>query len=377
MLKHQKSEHIHYCHLLVFIVFIMAQEENTFAQNDSISEKPYYFYKGLKYGSQGIFNPLTFMLNSGFDIYQLTESDRHIFKFPYASSTANVFWNLGHPDKAIGEVGWWKFTRTEMFPLTFKSEGAQWVPNYLLHIVGGGMTYTAMAEWYRYNKVNHSKVLSFITLMAAEFLNEAMENNGYKGTNSDPIPDVYIFSPAGAVFFSLESVNNFFSQKLHMADWSLQPSITFTDYTLQNCGQYYSFKWELPFEHRLSLFTRLGMGSLFGLSWKFQNGTAVSMGAGVRSGERFLINEKARQVGITTPFSMGVFYDMNNSLLASIQISNVSDYFINANVYPGLINMGNFSPGIWTVIDKKGHPTLGITTRFTLGAGLGYHLRKM
>jgi len=372
MLKYKNSDRVHYCHLLVFIVFIMAQDENTYAQNDSISVKSYYFYKGYKYGSQSEFNPMSFVLNSGFDMLQTSEYNRFVFKFPYATSTSNVFWNLGHPEKAIGEVGWWKFTRTELFPLTFKSEGAQWVPNYLLHVMGGGMSYTSISEWYRYYNVNHPKVIGFITLMAADLLNEVVEDNGYKGTNSDPIPDMYIFNLAGVALFSSEKVNGFFSKELHMADWSLQPSLTFTNKTVLNCGIYYAFKWALPFEPRLSLFSRLGLGSLSGVSWKFKNGTALSVGAGVRSGKQYLLSEKARQMGITTPFSMGIFYDKNNSLLASVQISNLSDYFINANVYPGLITLGGFSPGIWTVIDKKGHPTLGITTRYTLGLGVGY-----
>ena len=376
MLKHKHSERLFFCCLLLLLSFMLVQNENALAQNDSTHEKPYYFYKAYKYGSQGVFNPLTLMLNSGFDIFQLTEHNREIFKFPYSSSASNVIWNLGHPFRVIDEVGWWKFTRTELLPLTFNSEGAQWVPNYLLHVIGGGMSYTSISEWYRYHNVKHPKVLGFITLMAADFLNETVENNGYIGSNSDPIPDMYIFNLAGVALFSSEKVNKFFSEKLHMADWSLQPSITFTDLALHNCGQYYSFKWEIPFERRLSLFARVGMGSLAGASWKFNNGDAISFGAGVRSGERYLINEKARQVSITTPFSMGVFYDKDNSLLASVQISNVSDYFINANVYPGLIKIGNFSPGLWAVFDKKGYPTIGITTRYTLGVGLGYNSRK-
>ena len=213
-------------------------------------------------------------------------------------------------------------------------------------------------------------------LIILDVMNEVIENNGYKGANSDPIPDIYIFNMAGVALFSSEKVNSFFCNQLHMSDWSLQPSLTFTSRTLLNCGQYYAFKWELPFEPRLSLFARLGLGSLSGVSWKFQNGTALSVGAGIRSGKQFLLSEKARQIGITTPFSMGIFYDKNNSLLASIQISDMSDYAINANIYPGLITIGNFSPGLWTVIDKKWRTSLGITTRYTLGTGLGYNFRK-
>ncbi|HNW68816.1 MAG TPA: hypothetical protein PKI01_00310 [Bacteroidales bacterium] len=363
-------------HTLILALNVPANSQNDSVRKDSISEKPYYFYHGYTYGSQGVFNPLTLVLNSGYDICQLTGHDRQILNFPYETSAKNVFWNLGHPFKVIGEVGWWKFTKTELLPLTFSREGGQWMPNYILHVVGGGMSYVTISEWYRYNGVKCPKLFGFITLMAADILNETIENNGYIGSNSDPIPDVYIFNFAGVALFSSEKVCRFFSQKLHMADWSLQPSLTLADVSLYNCGQYYSFKWELPFECRLSLFTRMGMGTLIGLSWKFPNGAAISAGAGVRSGERYLLSEKARQVTITTPFSFGVFYDKNNSLLASLQISNVSDYFINANVYPGLFRIGKFSPGLWAVIDKKGIPAFGFTTRYTLGVGLGYNFRN-
>lgn len=362
---------------LIFVFFIFfIQVEFAFAQKDSIPSKPYYFYQGYTFGSQGVYNPFSFALNSAFDIYQLTDHDRHIFSFPYSKSAANVFWNLGHPLKVINEVGWWNFIGSEIIPTSLNPKKAQWVPNYLLHLMGGGMTYRNMSEWYRFHNVKYPEIFSFTTVMGAYLLNEVIENNGYRGPNSDPIPDVYLFNLGGVALFSSEPVCKFFSEKLHLADWSLQPSITFTDFALHNNGQYFSLKWEIPFERRLSVFTRLGMGSLFGVSWKFPNGTALSVGAGMRSGERFLISAKGRQVGVTTPFTIGFFYDKNNSLLASIQVSNVKDYFINANIYPGLFRIGSFSPGLWAVFDKKGYPTLGITTRYTLGVGLGYNFRK-
>lgn len=365
---------IRYCFLFLF--FLLLQNKSVIAQQDSIPPKPYYYYKGFKHGSQSLYNPLTLILNAGFDIYQLENHDRHLFKFPYAKSAGNVFWNLGHPGKVIGEIGWWEVISTEVLPTSVKPEKAQWVPNYLLHFVGGGMTYANMAEWYRWHNVKNPKVFSFFTVMAAHLMNETIENNGYKGPNSDPLPDIYIFNLGGIALFSSEKVNKFFSEKLHMADWSLQPTIALTDFTLQNNGQYFAFKWEIPFERRLALFMRAGMGSLFGASWKFPNGTALSVGAGVQSGQRFLVSEVGRQVSITTPFSVGVFYDKDNSLLASVQVSNVSDNFVNANVYPGLLKIGGFSPGLWANFNKKGQPVFGITTRYTLGVGLGYDTRK-
>ncbi len=380
MSAQKKFEHtVFFCFLIVgFFIFF---SPNTIAQSDSLlanksDSKPYYFYHGYTYGSQAMFNPLTLVLNTGYDICQLNANDRHIFNFPYAVSLKNVFWNLGHPNKVIGEVGWDKFMRTEILPLSFSREGGQWMPNYVLHLFGGGMSYVTISEWYRYHDVKYPRLLGFVTVMAADILNETMEDNGYIGSNSDPIPDMYFFNFAGIALFSSKKVCKFFSEELHMADWSLQPAITFTDISLYNCGQYFSFKWELPFERRLSLFTRMGLGTLIGASWKFNNGTALSLGAGVRSGERVLLPGTAREVTVTTPFSIGVFYDRNNSLLASLVISNVNDYFINANVYPGLLRIGKFSTGLWAVIDKKGYPAFGFATRYTFGLGLGANFMK-
>lgn len=362
--------------IIFCFVYCVLQAQSVYAQSDSATTKPYYYYYGYDYGTQGVYNPLTLILNAGFDIYQLTEHERKMFRFPYSKSAKNVFWNLGHPKKVINEIGWWNFIGSEIIPSSFDTKKAQWVPNYLLHFIGGGMTFRATEEWYRYHRVKYPKVFSFVTVMSAHLMNEIIENNGYTGNNSDPLPDIYIFNLGGIALFTSEKVCKFFSEKLNMADWSLQPSITLTDFALHNNGQYFSFKLPLFFKRRLSFFTRVGMGSLAGFSWKFQNGTALSFGAGVRSGERYLTDIKGRQVSITTPFSCGIFYDKNNSLLASIQISNVSDYFINANIYPGLIKLGNFSPGLWVVFDNRGYPTLGITTRYMLGVGLGYNFRK-
>ncbi|MCG3168111.1 MAG: hypothetical protein POELPBGB_03911 [Bacteroidia bacterium] len=362
--------------LFVLLSFLILQTNISVAQQDSIKSKPFYFYKAYKYGTQGVYNPLTLVLNAGFDIYQLEEHNRQLFIFPYGKSAYNTFWNLGHPKLVIDEIGWWNFIGSEIIPTSFDSKKGQWVPNYFLHTIGGGMTYRMMTEWYRYHKVKYPEIYSFTTVMGTFLLNEIIENNGYTGHNSDAIPDVYIFNLAGVALFSSEKVSKFFSEKLNMADWSLQPSITLTDFALHNNGQYFSFKLPLFFKQRLSLFIRLGMGSLAGASWKFNNGTALSLGAGVRSGSRYLTDIKGRQVSITTPFSIGIFYDKNNSLLASVQVSNVSDYFICANVYPGLLNIGGFSPGLWANFDMRGYPTLGITTRYTLGAGLGYNFRK-
>ena len=44
------------------------------------------FFQDLPYGSQSLFNPLTVMLNKGYDIVQLSSSSRYIWQFPYRNA---------------------------------------------------------------------------------------------------------------------------------------------------------------------------------------------------------------------------------------------------------------------------------------------------
>jgi hypothetical protein len=79
-----------------------------------------------------------------------------------------------------------------------------------------------------------------------------------------------------------------------------------------------------------------------------------------------------RERTIATSWHAGIFYDRNNSLLASLVMSGVKEYFIMADVYPGVLQAGGFSPGLWTVIGRDGSFLFGLTTRYVFA--LGYEI---
>ena len=63
----------------------------------------------------------------------------------------NVVKNVANPFTAIrydGDHGWATFLSTEVFPLSYGRNTARWVPNYSLHLLGGGETYAWMREWF-------------------------------------------------------------------------------------------------------------------------------------------------------------------------------------------------------------------------------------
>ncbi len=329
-----------------------------------------YFYKGRDFGSEANYNPINVILNGSFDIIQLQNHSREMEKFHYGEGAKNVLKNLGDPFAVINRYGWSKFITDELFPIHLTKKGAQWWPNYQLHLIGGGMTFTAMKEWYEYHNFPSPVVMSISTMAIYHLLNEIIENDSYKGDNVDPIADIYFFDAGGIILFSFDSINKFFSEKLNLADWSLQSSFLVNDLSLQNNGQYFSIKWKLPFSDRWHFFYYFGMNGLLGLSYKFENGGALSLGGGLRNKELILLDEKTNKKTAELTWNFGLFYDFQNSLLSSISISGLTDYKINLNIYPGLLKIGSFSPGLWCIINDRGKILLGISTIWS--PGLGY-----
>lgn len=330
-----------------------------------------FFYNGKNYGSEALYNPFNLILNGSFDIIQLDGHNRNIFKFPYTTAAKNVFSNLGNPLKAINEVGWGKFISREIFPVEFAKKGAQWWPNYQLHLVGGGMTYAATTEWYEYNKIPYPEVMSIATLTIYHLMNEIVENGSYQGTNADPIADIYVFDIGGIILFSFDNVKSFFKEELNLADWSLQPSFTLRNMSLHNNGQYFSVKWKIPFwqNEKWHIFYLCGMNGLTGLSYKFNKEETFSLGAGLRAKNLFAVDAAGRQLTVQMVWNVGLFYDKNNSLMTSLFFSGLTDYFMNLNIYPGVLKIGRFSPGLWAVLQKNGNVILGISTIYTPGLG--------
>jgi hypothetical protein len=329
-----------------------------------------YFYKGRNYGSEALYNPLNVILNGSYDIIQLDGHDKKIFNFPYADAATNVMRNLGSPFGPISRYGWGNFLQDQIFPMHLTRKDAQWWPNYQLHLIGGGMNYTMMSEWYAAHNIPYPKVFSFTTLAAYHLLNEFVENASYSGDNVDPIADIYVFDAGGILLFSFDNVNRFFSRDLNLADWSRQPTFMLNDGSLQNNGQYFSIKWKFPFSERWHFFYYFGMNGLTGLSYKMPDQSAFSVGFGLRAKNLELVDTSLHKETISTIWNAGVFYDRDNSLIASVFFSGLTDDLLNVNAYPGLFRLGPVSPGLWVIVRKDGNILGGISTNWTPGIGL-------
>ena len=334
--------------------------------------RPRYFYFGLDYGSQSLYSPLWVFLNRGYDVLQDHVASRNIFEQHYRVNTGNVLDNLAHPFANISAVGWKPWLTEEIFPLHFGGQTARWVPNYTLHLIGGGMSYTALAEWFDDRAVPLPHLWSGLTLMAAALVNESIENKGVVGPNTDALADLYVFDIGAMILFSFDAPNRFFSRVLVVSDWSLQPSFTFPRGELHNQGNNFAAKWALPFYPRLRLFTFFGLATQAGLSFLVDDEYSVSAAAGTAATR--LVNESTKQVANTVTFARtaGAYLDRRNSLLASVQVTDVNDYFVSVNLYPHAVWQRGPALGAWTVVDKHARLALGISISRLLGAGVGW-----
>ncbi len=371
-MSQQKLRHswplILWCFLSLIVLFAPGQsaaqgndDEPYIAWSDTLAghEGSYYFYRGLDYGTQSLISPLRLIINGGFGIMQVSNRDNRPGKIMYARGAANVFKNITQPGWSIGVNGFWDFLSREVIPISINSGNAQYWPNYMNHLIGGGMSYRLMTEYFRYHESDHPKAMAGLTLFAYHFLNEVVENDGYQGPSTDPVADMLIFNPAGIFLFSNDRVARFFSQTLHMADWSYQPVFVPGTGELQNNGQNYAVKYHLNKEGSTSLFYHWGSHAELGLSFTKPDGQCFSFGLGLVAKNLIEVDQISKTLDLAA--SGGLFYDRNNSLMASLLFARTKDYRLRLNLYPGLVDIGPLRMGCFAALDESDHVKFGIT----------------
>jgi len=326
-----------------------------------------FFYQGYPYGSQSLINPVTMVLHGGYGIMAMENRPHKPLDFPYKKGWDNLWYNLSHPIAAIEAYGWNDFITGEIVPFSINSKHAQYWPNYTMHLFGGGMSSRVMTEWFAYHHYPHPRLFSLATMTAYHLLNETIENGDFKGYNVDPIADLYIFDPLSIVLFSSDRVARFFSETLNYADWSYQLAFDFSRGTIENNGQNFSMKWRLPWSRKWHLFYNYGNHGEGGFSYKIDPERSISFGAGLVAKSLVGVDDRegkdVRSLTTDLVTTAGLFYDRNNSLMASLLYAGKLRSKIRLNLYPGLIHLGPFSPGLFALVDRDNHWTLGLQVR--------------
>lgn len=358
--------------VIIFVIMIIFFS----AERAQSQEKKYYFYNPeIDFGSEAMFNPLSVILNGGFDVLRNGKHSKDITKQDYKIGAQNVIKRVLNPLDTIEKYGWRKFLTSEVFPVSSNADDFQYFPNYGNHLVGHGMKYVKLSEWYDFHGAAYPKTFAAITSLSYAFLNEVVENRANTLITVDPIADMLIFNPLGYILFSFDGVKEFFSETVPLYDWSLQPVFNPFNNHLENTGEQYVLNY--PLNEKYTLFFYWGTSGIFGLTYRMQNDHNISFGAGAivnRLIEKQRIRSKfwTRYVAPETiDGALGFFYDYKHSLLSSLIITGPVFYNMQLNIYPGLFDTGSLKPGLFLGLGELDGLQFGITMAY-IPVGLNF-----
>lgn len=320
------------------------------AQTEPEPEPERYFYRGLGYGSDATFHPASEVINGAFGILQISSHWVPLDEIGWRQGFDVTWESVTNPGRTVRAYGTEDFIRNEVVPGSFGWNDLQYVPNYFLHLMGGGARHRAFTEWYDAHDFPAPSAWAWGTTIAHAFAVEAVEHYGETNPTVDPVADMLIFDPAGALLFTNDSVARFFSHTLHMGIWSGQPAYNPVANTFENAGQNYGLHFFFRDSHRVGIFSYWGMSHLFGVTVRGGSGFDWSAGLGGMVDE---LEEHDRGNGTSSLFARikldaGVFVHRNGSLLASIQASQAWAQTFRMTLYPGMVTVGGLSPGFYT-----------------------------
>lgn len=317
-------------------------------------------------GSALQFHPLSHLLNEAGDIGQLDGHDRQLGRLWAPDGWRRLGGTLSHPLAGIRRQGWDEFLGTELVPTSLDPSRAQWIPNWQVHLLGGGYNHILLEDWYRDHGSAHPTLLACATTYAGALLNEAAERQGQAGQRStDPLADLLVFDAASLALFRLPGVRPFLTGTLEMRNWPLQPTLT-PDGRLENAGQYWMLRSPLPLT-RWKLLYHFGLGNIAGVSAPLPHGRWLSLAAGAHA-SRSVNLEDQRQTCALSP-KVGLFLDQGGSLLASAFWNGQSKDRLTLQVHPTPWTTWPVPWGFWVHGGGSSGWGAGVTT--TLGIGLG------
>ena len=337
------------------------------------------FWTPRSYGSESQFNPLTAFINGGFDILRNAAYDDHLLGPAYGMGAVNVLNNVAvRPLTALDFIGWGKFGAHEVFPYRgLDTRYGQFVPNWFMHGLGEGLLYRKLEDWYRHYDVPAPRLMAILTTTAMQFLNEMTENGDFRGWNQDPIADMLIWNPLGFALFSIDPIARFFRGPIKLDYWPGQAAIT-NGFRLTNQGENYAFKIALGLPIDLRFFMYYGKQGLFGAAFPVNAHDNLSIGVGPSlkgmvaeyvNGSRMMIP------GDQLVWETAVFWDRDESLMASLFAGLTQSPYVAANVYPGLIEIGGWSLGAFARWSRDEGSSAGLTLRGS-PLGLGWIQRE-
>lgn len=306
------------------------------------------FYASRPVGSESQFNPFSLIVNGGFDQLRTVGANRRVFELPYDVAARGVLRSIGRPDLTVKAYGFYPWLRKQVLPLSTKGTGGgQWVPNYQLHLLGGGMTGVRITEWFEQHGHSHPELKAAATVATWHFITEMIEHQNGNPRSADAMSDLLLFDPAAFLLWRNDRVQRLFSTRIQMTNWSGQPSLTAPRTTLENMHQTAMMRANNPWSNNLRPMTTFGGSFLVGLSRRTGASDWISLSAGWDPAQNPIIDPVTGEKTVVLLPNAGLFYDRDGSLLGSVLVRTRRAERVAVNIYPGVVHFFNWSPGLW------------------------------
>jgi hypothetical protein len=333
-------------HVLLASCACLALAATAVAQTEEARPAERYFYRGLDYGSDAAFNPASEVINGAFGILQISNHWVPLDQIDWRQGFDVTWESLTHPRRTVEAYGYQAFATNELVPGELGWSDLQWVPNYCLHLIGGGARHRGFFEWYDAHDFPAPTAWAWGTTIAHAFAVEAVEHYDKTQPTVDPVADMYLFDPLGALLFTSDRVSRFFSHTLNMGIWSGQPVYNPVANTFENAGENYGLHFFLGDTHRVGLFSYWGMSHLVGVT--VRGGELFDWSVGVGGVADELVENGRGSIYARIKLDAGVFVHRNRSLLASLHVSQAWAQQLRFTVYPGVFDVGGLSTGFYT-----------------------------
>ena len=333
------------------------EEVKTTPQDDAVYKK-YVIYTEDQRTPGNFLLPVKFVLNSAFDSAQVPTAFK---QKGYFKRFGNIYDIFAHFPRSISRGGGWG----KLFADEWGSTRA--IPNYTLHILGGGYDFRMIAEYYKYNNVPAPYFFSFITCYIGHLSNEALENSNKNLTPHDPLADLLFFDWVGKLLFISDDVSRFFHKTLQMRNWMGQPMFDVRKARIYNAACNYVLRPYI-YKDMVRFFFFMGYHYIAGFGFRVNDTDFITLSAGVAVMKGFDPNKESDKDAIKKFRTCGgIFYDRNGNLLASLIINGTENYKLRLNIYPDLLNIDHVNFGIFMGLDDYNKVSIGFSMYTLIG----------
>jgi hypothetical protein len=371
---------------LLIVIISMALPTSSFAEEE-VNKDTALFYHGQDYGSESQFGPLNVFLNVGMMLAGRFNYSDNIYEVDYAHQSKNVARSILFPHKTLRKDGLWGLLKNEVIPFWPGATGA-WSPNYSLHLIGEGMLYRKLSEKFTQDSVPFPKTLAVFSLVAAQMMNETVENGVDRHENTDALADFW-FNTAGILLFSWDGFAELFTGNAQIHYWPGQPVLTAPDGALINHMEMYAWKINLGSWTQKKLFIGSGLPSTIGWTSPQDLENNFTYGLGVNAGDHSnqdLIEierandqldsdspKKLTSIPLSTVYPALAFYwDKNNSLMFRGLIGYSRSLHLDFNFYPGFWKFKGYPLGGYFLSTGIENLSIGVTAPIAIVPGYQY-----